>query len=115
MRNIRDVLRLKAGGLSKRGIAASLGISATAAGDCIRRAKQAGLVWPLPEDLADAALELLLYPVPVTTAKDRRPLPDWPTIHRELRRKGVTLQLLWQSSATRTRAATATGASVSCT
>jgi hypothetical protein len=37
MRKIRDVLRLSAGGLSKRKIAASLGIGATAAGDCIRR------------------------------------------------------------------------------
>jgi DNA-binding NarL/FixJ family response regulator len=32
MRKIRDVLRLSAGGLSKRKIAASLGMSATAAG-----------------------------------------------------------------------------------
>ena len=95
MRNIRDVLRLKASGLSKRRIAASLGISATAAGDCIRRAKHAGLVWPLADDLTDEALEARLYP-PATTAKDQRPLPDWAVIHRELRRKGVTLQLLWQ-------------------
>src|SRR5438309_8850116 len=28
--------------------------------------------------------------------KARRPQPDWRTIHRELRRKGVTLQLLWE-------------------
>ena len=50
MRKIRDVLRLNAGGLSKRKIAASLGIGATAAGDCIRRARQAGLAWPLADD-----------------------------------------------------------------
>ena len=36
------------------------------------------------------------YPVPTTTAKDWRSLPDWPAIHRELRRKGVTLQLIWE-------------------
>jgi hypothetical protein len=35
MRKIRDVLRLKASGLSKRKIAASVGVSATAAGECI--------------------------------------------------------------------------------
>ena len=57
MRKIRDVLRLNAGGLSKRKIAVSLGIGATAAGDCIRRARQAGLSWPLPDDLGDEALE----------------------------------------------------------
>ena len=46
MRKIRDVLRLSANGMSKRQIAASLGISATAAGECIRRARHAGLLAP---------------------------------------------------------------------
>jgi transposase len=41
-------------------------------------------------------LERLLYPAPQITATDRRPQPDWPAIHRELRRPGVTLQLLWE-------------------
>jgi transposase len=97
MRKIRDVLRLSAGGLSKRKIAVSLGIGATAAGDCIRRARRAGLAWPLPDDLGDEALEARLFPASVSLAaiKARRPQPDWPAIHRELRRKGVTLQLLW--------------------
>ena len=49
MRKISDVLRLSAAGMSKRKIAASLGVSATAAGDCLRRARRAGLSWPLPE------------------------------------------------------------------
>ena len=44
MRKIRDVLRLSAAGMSKRTIAASLGVSATAARDCIGRARRAGLV-----------------------------------------------------------------------
>jgi transposase len=96
MRKIREVLRLSAGGLSKRKIAVSLGISATAAGECIRRARQAGLSWPLPEELDDTGLEVQLYPPPPKSARDRRPQPDWPAIHRELRRKGVTLQLLWE-------------------
>jgi hypothetical protein len=56
------VLRLRAGGMSKRKIAASLSIGITAAGDCIRRANRAGLSWPLPEDLSDATLERLVYP-----------------------------------------------------
>src|SRR5262245_37746267 len=95
MRKIREVLRLKAGGFSKRRIAASLGISATAAMECVQRARRAGLAWPLPDGLDDVALELRLYPPPV--AKDeQRPLPNWTEIHRELKRSGVTLQLLWQ-------------------
>lgn len=96
MRKIRDVLRLRAGGMSKRKIAASLSIGVTAAGDSIRRARRTGLSWPLPEGLGDEALELLLYPPAQVTSKDRRPQPDWPAIHRELRRPGVTLQLLWE-------------------
>ena len=96
MRKVRDVLRLRAGGMSKRQIAASLSIGATAAGDCIRRAHRAGLSWPLPEDLSDEVLERILYPPPQSSAKDQRSRPDWPTVHRELRRPGVTLQLLWE-------------------
>ena len=95
MRRIRDVLRLSAAGMSKRQIAASLGVSATAAGECIRRARRAGLAWPLPDELSDEELERRLYPLP-PVAKDRRPRPDWAAIHRELRRPGVTLQLLWE-------------------
>jgi len=96
MRKIRDVLRLRAGGMSKRKIAASLSIGVTAAGECVRRARRAGLIWPLPQELSDAALELRLYPPPQATATNQRPQPDWAAIHRELRRPGVTLQLLWE-------------------
>jgi transposase len=74
------MLRLRAGGMSKRKIAVSLSIGMTAAGDCIRRARRAGLSWPLPEELSDEALERLLYPPAQATAKDRRPQPDWPAI-----------------------------------
>jgi transposase len=97
MRKVRDVLRLKAVGLGKRKIAASLGISATAVGGCLRRAREAGVAWPLAEEMTDEALEVRLYPASVALAEvaARRPLPDWPTIHRELKRPGVTLQLLW--------------------
>jgi len=96
MRKIRDVLRLSAAGLSKRKIATSLGISATAAGDCLRRAGRAGVFWPLPDGVTDEALERRLYPPSAITAKESRPRPDWAAIHRELRRPGVTLQLLWE-------------------
>ncbi len=53
MRKIGDVLRLHAGGLSKRRIAVSLNIGRTAVGDYISRARRAGLGWPLPEDLSE--------------------------------------------------------------
>ena len=88
MRKINDVLRLSAAGMSKRKIAASLGVSATAAGECLRRARRAGLTWPLPEGLTDEALEVGLYPPPTVAAKDRRPRPDWAVIHRLAGGKG---------------------------
>ena len=74
MRKTRDVLRLSAAGMSKRKIAASLGVSATAAGDCIRRARRAGLDWPLLEGLTDETLELQLYP---PAAGHPSPPPLW--------------------------------------
>jgi hypothetical protein len=86
MRKIRDVLRLSAADISKRKIAASLAVSATAAGECIRRAWRARLTWPLPEGLTDQTLERRLYQPPTVAAKDRRPQPNWATVHRELRR-----------------------------
>ncbi len=96
MRKIRDVLRLKAGGMSKRQIAASLSVSPTAVLNCLRRAESAGLDWPLPDELTDDVLESRLYPPPAPVPGDQRPRPDWAAIHRELKRPGVTLQLLWQ-------------------
>jgi len=97
MRKIRDVLRLEAGGMSKRQIAASLSVSKTTVRNCLRRAEAVGLAWPLSDELTDEVLEGRLYPPPPATAsKDKRPLPDWAAIHRELKRPGVTLQLVWQ-------------------
>src|SRR5207247_11080199 len=96
MRKTREVLRLRfACGLSKRRIAAAVGISATAAGDYVARAERAGLSWPLPADLDDEALERRLFPPPAARP-GARPEPDWAAIHRELRRADVTLAPLWQ-------------------
>ena len=55
----------------------------------------AGLSWPLPKDLDEAALESRLYPAS-PKPKDAKPMPDMAHIHQELRRRGVTLQLLWE-------------------
>ena len=58
MRKIREVLRLYfAAALSIRAIARSLGTSPSTVGDYLRRAKVAGLGWPLPESVDDAGLE----------------------------------------------------------
>jgi transposase len=96
MRRIREILRLCLElkiGQSK--VAESLGISSCTVNRLLHRAKAAQLSWPLPEELDDAALERMLYP----PAKERPkvyPEPDWVYINTELKRKGVTLVLLWQ-------------------
>ena len=98
MRKIRDVLRLTAAGMSSCKIAASLSIGATTVIDCLHRARAVGVGWPLSNDMTDEVLEARLFPASTVfiAGRERRPLPDWPTIHRELKRPGVTLQLLWQ-------------------
>jgi len=97
MRKIKEVLRLKWGcsGLSNRRIATSCGIPRSTVGDCIRRATAAGLSWPLPDDMDDTRLETLLYPS-TASVTDQHPLPDFAEVHQEMKRKGMTLSLLWQ-------------------
>lgn len=95
MRKIREVLRLTfAEGLSRRQVGAAAGVPFTTVSDYVGRAVAAGVSWPLPDDLDDAGLEALLYPPTVPSAV-ARPAPDWGYVHQQLRRKGVTLQLLW--------------------
>ena len=96
MRKIRDVLRLSAEGLSTRQMAASLAIGRTTLQGYLDRARQAGLNWPLPVEMSDADLERLLFAGTALTARRRASQPDWAYVHRELRRKGVTLSLLWE-------------------
>ena len=95
MRKVREILRLALGeGLPLRQVGAALGVPFTTAGDHLRRAQRAGLSWPLPDELDDVALEALLFPKGPAPEPDR-PLPEWRYVHRELKRKGVTLMLLW--------------------
>ena len=97
MRKIRHVLKLaQESGLTKRQIARSLSLSATTVGEYLRRAADAKLSWPLPADWDDCQIEAALFPSRPKGRRDIRPLPDWPAIHREYRRKGVTLLLLWE-------------------
>jgi len=95
MRRIKDVLRLQAAGLSRRQLAKSCGIARSTVAEYLKRAEAAGLSWPLPESLDDAELEKRLFPPPVTVPAEQRAVPNWSLVHRELKRQGVTLQLLW--------------------
>jgi len=97
MRKIREALRLsQVCGLSTRKIATSCRIARSTVGEYLRRAKEVGLSWPLPDGLDDTGLERLLFPPSPDVPQEQRPVPIWSDVHRELRKKSVTLFLLWQ-------------------
>ena len=96
MRKIREVLRLKWDcGLSNRAIARSCRIAHSTVNEYIRRAEEAGLSWPLPESLDEDHLSQLLFPTRPRSGSREIPVPDWTEIHTELKKKSVTLRLLW--------------------
>jgi transposase len=96
MRKIKEILRLKwIGESSARQIAKSCNISRSTVQEYLNRAEAAGLTWPTACKLADTDLEDLLYPKSPSPTLCRAPMPPMDYLHRELRRKSVTLQLLW--------------------
>jgi transposase len=64
-------------------------------GEYLELARTAGLDWPAISSKGDEALKQLLLPEDAPP-QPRRPQPDFATIQKELKRKGVTLQLLWE-------------------
>jgi transposase len=96
MRKIKEVLRLKfEAGLSHERIAAATGLSKGAVAKYVRRALSAGVAWPLAPEVDDAQLEARLFPgAPARVVAYAQ--PDFGQLHQEIKRKGVTLQLLWE-------------------
>lgn len=96
MRKIKEVLRLKfENNCSLRQIAKSCNIGRSTVADYLAQAQLAGLTWPLPPDLDDAELENILFPPIPKDAESQRQMPSMDYLHEELRKKSVTLQLLW--------------------
>ncbi len=98
MRKIKEVLRLKwACGLSHRQISKATGVSVGAVSQYAAMAKAAGLDWSQADGLDEAELERRLFGAQKPAGSQAgRVDPDFPYLHRELRRKGVTLHLLWE-------------------
>ena len=94
IRMIKDILRLKyQGDLSHEAIARSLSISKGAVAKYLSLTGAAGLDWASTVELDEASLERQL--MGDGAALSRVVEPDYPRVHIELRRKGVTLMLLW--------------------
>jgi hypothetical protein len=96
MRKIKECLRMKwSCGLSHGKIAKALGLSKGVVCKYAQQAVAAGLDWDKVSSLDETELQHLLIP---STKRHRgtRPLPDWAIAHREMHKKGITLQLLWE-------------------
>ena len=98
MRRVREILRLKYEcGATERAIARSIGIARSTVALTVERAAASKLSWPLPATLTDRVLEAMLYAsAGALQGLRRKAEPDWTHVHRELRRPGVTLMLLWE-------------------
>ena len=98
MRKLKEILRLRfEAGLSYRQIAAAAQVSVGVAAKYVARAEQAGLTGPMISNLDEAALARLLGEAADVPARlSRYALPDGVAIHQALKKKGVTLQLLWE-------------------
>jgi len=96
MRQVRELMRLhREAGLGVRETARRAGIAESTMRDMVKRFDRAGLTWPLVTDLGNAELEVKLYGAAgVKPGRRRLPAPDWASVHRELKRKHVTLQTI---------------------
>lgn len=99
MRKIREILRLRFElGRTVSEIATGVCAGRSTVGDCLAKAKSAGLTWPLPAkyaDYTDEQLEALLYPSSQNASSAITKRIDFAHIHQELKRKGMTKHLLW--------------------
>ena len=95
MRHVREILRLGCSGISKHEIGRRMGLAASTVRETLKRFAATGLPWPLPDDVTDGFLEARLYKSAGTKQGHRRIAePDWALVHRELKRKHVTLSIL---------------------
>jgi transposase len=97
MRQVREILRLRfASGLPGREVARRLGVAASTVRQTLKRFEAAGLTWPLAAAESEETLAQRLYGQAGGKQGHRRQAePDWAAIHRELKRKHVTLSILW--------------------
>ena len=97
MRKIREILRLKWDlKCSNHLISCSVGISSSTVSECMRRATDANLTWPLPIDLDDDALIAKLYKPCTTAEKNEHTKIDFAKLHQELKKKHVTKMISWE-------------------
>lgn len=93
MSKVKEILRLKYDvGLSLRDIATSCNCGKSTVDDILKRAQNASITWPC--ELNDKELLSLIYPPAERDSKYTE--PDLEYIFREMKKKNVTLMLLWE-------------------
>jgi len=97
MRNVREVMRMhREGCVAVREIARLTGVARSTVRDMLARFDRSGLPWPVPAEMTDTELEERLYGMAgVKAGRRKQAEPDWSMVARELKRKHVTLQVLW--------------------
>lgn len=99
MRQIRESLRLHLqAGLSYHEVGRTLKISKSVVGKYTSLARVAGVDWTVAQTLSDEELQARLYR-PALPRNSKQRAPDFAVVHQELKRAGVTLQLLWEEYA----------------
>ena len=94
MSDVREILRLRWDlKLSVREVSRATRASTGVVSKTVNRAERAGLTWPAVDALTEVELDHRLYGGP-KGVRSSRAEPDPSFIHRELRRAGVTLELL---------------------
>jgi len=97
MRTIREIMRLHLEhNLSQRAIARACAVSPKTVGYYIEHIQRSGSDWAALRSLDDDALKALLHPEGKQHPVSPKPLPDFDYLHSEMKKKGVTLQLLWE-------------------
>lgn len=95
MVNYREILRLSALKHVQRDICSAMHCSDHTVRAVLKEAVKHNIHWPLEDDITNAELERILFPdkyQKISTYVE----PDYPYIHRELAKPGVTLTLLWE-------------------
>ena len=95
MVNYREILRLSALKHVQRDVCSAIHCSDHTVRAVLKEAAKHNIHWPLDKDITNAELERILFPdkyQKISTYVE----PDYPYIHRELAKPGVTLTLLWE-------------------
>ena len=93
--NVKLILELKSGGMSQNEIARSRHMSRSSISSVVNIAKEKNITYDDIKDMNDDVIYRMFYPEKMLT-EDIYELPDYEYVHKELKRVGVTLKLLWE-------------------